>query len=295
MEIENNEEQSLVEVKNDVLDLKDMYNDIMKTINEKESFLNSREVNLTNLFDTLKSETIKLAFGDYSCEILIKKLVKFKNSFFSNYIYDYHQKFQTYPKSLFFDKNLKCVKKVVNYLRTGIINLINIDLEERKEILKFVQFLGLWDLSHELLISVTEAKFFKLENLCQSHINSDLDIRNINLDDGKYNFSIYNALNYEIIFRFLYDIKATSIDIRGYKGSITSNCGASAIIHSSMNGIDYIKIGTIPTTYGDNIIRVSLDSISTFRFLKFKHTSQIGIGYLNINVVKDDSIREIII
>lgn len=288
MELENNETQIYSEIKSEMNELKEMYSEIMKTVNKEKSYLESFEDNKEKLFETLNSEKIKIGFGDFSFEILIKKLIRFKNSFFTDYIYNYYITYNTFPTYIFFDTNIKHVKKLANYLRTNIFNMVDILYNDREELLKIIYNLGLWELSNEIIKSLSKPQFFRIESgFAQSHTNTDLDIRNINIDNEQLNFGIYNSQTYEITFRLLYDVKAEYITIRGYRGkSINSNCGSGCIIHGSLDGVNYVNIGTIPTSYNENKLKIKLTSSIYLRYIKFKHTSQLGISFLDIDIIK---------
>jgi len=48
-----------------------------------------------------------------------------------------------------------------------------------------------------------------------------------------------------------------------------------------MNGSSWTEVGSIPSNFGDFIIRIKLRS-STANYIQFKHSSYLGLGYLKI-------------
>ena len=79
--------------------------------------------------------------------------------------------------------------------------------------------------------------------------------------------------------------------IGGYKGDSAlwySGNGAGAQILVSETGKDYVKVGNIPSKFAKEITEVKLDKVVTAKFIKFIHSSYLGIGYLEIEKNEED-------
>lgn len=76
-----------------------------------------------------------------------------------------------------------------------------------------------------------------------------------------------------------------ALEIGGYSGDSVlwySENGAGAEILVSLDNKEFRKIGNIPRGFGSEIKRVSFEATNA-KYLRFNHTSYLGIGYLRLN------------
>jgi len=60
--------------------------------------------------------------------------------------------------------------------------------------------------------------------------------------------------------------------------------GANAKISVSADGCNWESIGSLPSTFGKQIQKLKLQRQTKCKFIRFNHTSYLGIGYLKVNV-----------
>jgi hypothetical protein len=76
----------------------------------------------------------------------------------------------------------------------------------------------------------------------------------------------------------------SEIEIAGYNGNTTAfavSNGANCQILTSKDKSNWTTVGTIPANYGAYIQKVRLTK-TTAKYIKFQHTSYLGIGYLDV-------------
>jgi len=74
------------------------------------------------------------------------------------------------------------------------------------------------------------------------------------------------------------------IEVGGWNGNTSvwgvSN-GSGATISTSNDKSSWVQVGTLPSNYGASVQRVTLTK-SEAKFIRFQHTSYLGIGYFKI-------------
>lgn len=89
----------------------------------------------------------------------------------------------------------------------------------------------------------------------------------------------------EIIFKLNYEVTSDTIELGGFGGNgkiwyAENGCGAE--ISVSTNNVSYDKVGKIPGGFGKVVKQVKFLTKKTFTYIKFKHTSYMGIGYFRV-------------
>ena len=104
------------------------------------------------------------------------------------------------------------------------------------------------------------------------------------LKDKDLNTGVCVQSTYYITIELNFDHEFDKIEIGGFTGntgSWASSNGVGAKIATSIDKNNWKDVGDIPSNFGSSIITVTLKK-SIARFIRFKHNSYLGLGYLKI-------------
>jgi len=76
-----------------------------------------------------------------------------------------------------------------------------------------------------------------------------------------------------------------TIELGGYCGNLNvwfPGNGSGASISFSKDGYNWIKVETIPTNFGSVVQKINITNNNVTKFIQFKHTSYLGIGFLKV-------------
>ena len=79
------------------------------------------------------------------------------------------------------------------------------------------------------------------------------------------------------------------MEVGGYIGDPElwySGNGSGAAIETSTDRTTWTKVGSIPSNYANAIAKVKCKK-STAKYVRFMHTSYLGIGYVYIHKIED--------
>ena len=196
-------------------------------------------------------------------------------------------------QELFFDRDPRYFSTILEYLRSGNINYKVFTKEEKKKLMeeaRYYQIIGILSYLEERMKEVdfvsfefTGAYTYKGKTAGSNILE---DIKNPDLKVG----GICSASPGSIVIKLNSDWEFSEIEIGGYKGDATlwypeNGCGAQIL--TSENGKDFKKVGKIPSGYGKDVKKVKLTK-SVGRYIKFQHTSYVGISYLKIFKLDDE-------
>jgi hypothetical protein len=167
-------------------------------------------------------------------------------------------------------------------MRTNKYSLKHLNKFELEDIESEVRYYGFTEILETITEKMKEIEIIAFTSSqrysnCGTHNLEDL--KNRNLMGGICVQSPYN-----ITFELNCEHDINKIEIGGWNGNTGTwypGNGSGAKISTSVDGVNYTEVGTIPTGFGANIQTVTLRP-STGKFLKFDCTSYLGIGFLNI-------------
>lgn len=196
-------------------------------------------------------------------------------------------------KELFFDRSPEYFTHIFEYIRSGSINYKLFNKQEKLKLLEEARYYQVLDISEYLEERTKEIELVSYEYTgpyiykgATAGTNILEDVKTEDLTDG----AICCTSPGNIVFKLNCDWEINEIKIGGYKGNSKvwypeNGCGAA--ISTSEDGKEWKKVGKIPTGYGKEIKTVKLTK-SIARYIKFSHTSYLGISYLKIVKIEDD-------
>ena len=178
--------------------------------------------------------------------------------------------------------NFSLFDTILNWMRTKKFNssfYTNNELEDLKQLADYFGILPIYD---KIVDFEREVTFVGIEpsprySNIGTYVLQDLNDRSLLKGYAVQSpFTIILELNHEA------DISA--IEIGGYNGNTGSwaaSNGAGAKISTSTNKQNWTEVGTIPSNYASSIVRVNLTQTIGL-YLKFQHTTYLGIGFLKV-------------
>ena len=105
------------------------------------------------------------------------------------------------------------------------------------------------------------------------------DIKTTDLNTG--GICVDSPCNIQLELDFEHEFE--KIEIGGWNGnsSWAVYWGANAKIYTSRDKTNWTEVGTVPSDFGNKISIVSVKK-TTARYIKFQHTSWLGLGHLKI-------------
>lgn len=188
---------------------------------------------------------------------------------------------------LFFDRNPRLFKYLLNYLRTGTINYKLFGKEELKSLYEEALFYEITDIRNHLEEKTKEISVINVntsgEYIVSSKVIGDNDLLKLKDESLKSGFCCKSPGWIEFELNIVSEFN--TIKIGGYKGNPKewySGNGAGAQILVSENGKNYKKVGNVSTKFSKEIVDVTLDSTVNAKFVKLVHSSYLGVGYFYI-------------
>lgn len=189
-------------------------------------------------------------------------------------------------KEIFIDRSNKFFTIILNYLRKGKINYSALNAEELEEFkaeadyYEFVEIVSYIDdiLKEPKIINFTSSGTYSAGGSVVGS-NKLEDISDKSLTTG-----ICAKTPGWIIFELDDQYDISCIEVAGYTGNTTywaSSNGSGASIMTSIDGVSYTSIGTIPSNYSTSIVQVNVPRTKA-KFIKLNHSSYLGVGYFRV-------------
>jgi len=250
-----------------------------KSMDEKLSELNDKNREIINLniggqmFATSKSTLMK--DPDTVFAILLRE-----NSLLPN-------------NELFFDRSPRLFNILLDYLRYGKINYKMIPKDDLVELYDEALFYEITDV-RDYLCEKTKAVSainmnFSGPYMYKGKVVGENNVYNLHDKEMKKGVCCNSPGWVEFELNTAWDIE--SFDIAGYHGDKKmwypgNGCGAQVLV--SENGKDYKKIDNIPSKFSKEIVNVKVKvENNPIKFVKFVHSSYLGIGYLDFNKLEE--------
>jgi hypothetical protein len=275
-------------LKDDLLGLKDKlellekeFENKLKDVDQKEKKFKEIDKQIEELVNE-KDSIIKLDIGGKTFETKISTLLNIKDTLFYKMISRCVENKEEILKEIFIDRSYTYFQILLDYMRTKKYSLKHLNKFEIEDLESEVRYYGF----SEILETITEKmKDIEIVGFTSSQRYSNCgthnyeDLKNRNLMGG-----ICVQSPYWIVFELNLEHEINKIEIGGWNGDTGTwypGNGSNAKILTSVDGVNFSEVGTIPGAYGTNIQTVHLRQ-SIGKYLKFEHTSYLGIGFLNI-------------
>ena len=252
----------------------------LKDVENKEKKFEKLDAQIEELLS--KSDSlIKLNVGGKVYQTKLSTLLSIKDTLFTRIVNSYLDKNEQ-VKEIFFDRSFKQFDKILDYLRTKKICVKGwkkAEIEEFGEECTYYGINAIDDILNELKKEIVFVNFEASPKYSTAGTHKLEDLTNRNLTGG-----ICVQSPYEITIELNYDHEFEKIEIGGYNGNSSAwyaGNGSGAKILTSVDKNKFVEVGTIPSNFGATIQAVTLKK-STARYIRFKHTSYLGVGYLKI-------------
>lgn len=251
----------------------------------KESKLKSLEERLNEL--NTETEIIKINVGGKTFSTRKDTLLKDPQCIFALLLEGEYKNKILLDNELFFDRSPRMFGYLLDYLRHGKINYKRFCKDELLELYEEATFYEVSDVRDYLQEKTKDIKLVSFKFSGEYIYNSKMAGTNklSDLTDKSLSKGICCNSPGFIEFELNSTWEFETLEIGGYKGNTSiwyPGNGAGAQILVSENGREWKKAGNISPKFSKEIVQIKLDSLVTAKYIKFLHSSYLGIGYLNI-------------
>jgi len=254
----------------------------MKTLEQRETKWKNVGEQIERLLSLENNQIVRFDVGGKKFASYLETL-KLKESLFSKMIdsgnFDLGE-------VIYFDRCPKHFPTLLNFLRTGKINYKKFKKEELAELLDEAEYFEIGEVAQHIEDLKKHVEFVKME-YSGSYTYNGQTAGTGKLDDLKTkNLNVGVCANSPgwIILELNATWEFDEMEVAGFNGnsSLWYNAnGAGAKIQTSTDKTQWKTVGTIPSNFGGSIQKVKL-TMSTAKYIKFDHTSYLGLGYVYI-------------
>lgn len=270
-------------INDEMTEISNEYKEILTLIDNQSKIFKKNEKLTKEIMKNNSEYVITINFGGKIYQTFLKNLIKQKNSFFYFDILENFRSEKLFKKYFFFDRNNEFSLLIINFMRTNVLNVKGLTYNELLKLLGELKYFGLWEAYKIVINSLKDIKLLKftsgpLHNACKTP-NPNI----LNIKGNKGGIAVNSP--YYIMFELENETEIKTIDIHGFSlnpSLFAPTNGANAKILVSKDNINFEDVGNIPSTYNQFEIKIEL-KIKCGKYLKFQHTSYLGIGYLKIN------------
>jgi hypothetical protein len=278
-------------LKNDLLGLKakletieaqiDKESDLVEERKEKWNYLEKEVKNVVQLNN--QKDLITLNVGGTRFTTTRQTLLSVKDSLFerlltSNRI-DTHQE-------IFIDRSAEYFHYILDFYRNKKVNYRKFEKKGLERLREEADYYYIEPICTYLEDRLKDVEFVSFEFSGEYTYNGQVAGTNIvdDLKDKSLKKGICTGANGWIIIELNNEWDFDEIEIGGYNANSTlwyNANGAGATIETSSDREKWTKVGTIPANFGSAAVKTKVTR-TLARFIRFKHNSYIGIGYLHV-------------
>jgi hypothetical protein len=193
-------------------------------------------------------------------------------------------------KEIFFDRDSKMFKYILEFLRTGHINYKRFSDEEKVKLLKEAEYYGLKDIVEYIKEDQKPILFLSYQSNASFITNGKTIGSNKleDLNDISKKGGICAASPAWIIIELDNEWEFNHIEICGYNGDINSwtpKTDYQATILTSINKENWKSVGSVPKNMNRDSVSIRLTT-SKAKFIKVLSAGRFGIGFLKIHKIK---------
>ncbi len=226
----------------------------------------------------------------------LSTLLSSKNNIFYKYIYRLLESGKSLSYEFFFDRPFKKFDTILNLMRYSqdilktkddktlcpiIASMIQFNNEyENEDLLNECQYYGLYELIDQIDKFSRVIEIIGMDASPKYSTAGDHDYRSLS-DEKNKEGGVCVQSPYEIILELNYIHTIKSVDIKGWDGNTSiwnAGNGVGAKISTSIDKYDWKEVGKLPSPM-NSIVNVPL-TVSNARYVKFKHTGYLGLGYV---------------
>lgn len=275
-------------LKDDLIGLKSKLENIekefevkLKDVEEKESKFKKLDQQLNELIST-KDSIIKLNIGGKIFQTKVSTLLSQKDTLFYKLVCANMEENTELNKEIFFDRNYRFFPLILDYLRTKKYDLKGYSKYELEDLQGEAEYYGLTEIANYLMEIQKEIEFVRMEASPQYSTAGTHRLED--LKDRSCMKGVCVGSPYTIIIELNFEHEIEAMEIGGWNGNSSLwyvGNGANAQVWTSTDKANWIQVGTVPSNLSATIQTVKLTP-SFARYIKFQHTSYLGIGFLNL-------------
>jgi len=274
-------------VDNKIIDIKGKLENLEKELNQQD--LNVKDEKVKKVDDQMaeyiksKDSVINLNIGGKIFQTKISTLLSVRDSIFYHLVSECINENQELSKEIFFDRSFHHFNFILDYLRTKKYTLKVYTTYDLNDIYEELEFYGITEILLTIDDMRKEVEFIGMEGTsptypsCGTHRYQDLK-------DKTLLKGICAQAPYDIILELNMEHEIVGMEIGGCIANVSTwpaNTGVSAKVSTSIDRSTWKEVGIIPSTFGATIVKADLTP-SRVKFIKFHHSSHIGIGYLHL-------------
>lgn len=246
--------------------------------NEKEEERKALRLKMSDNIISKKDPVIQINVGGTLFKCSSSILRSLKGSIFE----EIYKNDESLKEIYFIDRNPFYFNTLLNYIRSKIFNPKDYDRDELLEIKQECDYYALIEMANIVDDILSKVEFVSMDcapkySNCGNHKLEDLK-------DKDLTTGVCVQSTYYITIELNFDHEFEKIEIGGFtgnNGSWAPSNGQGAKIATSIDKNNWKDVGDIPNNFGSTIITVPLKK-SIARYIRFKHTSYLGLGYLKI-------------
>jgi len=276
-------------LKNDLLNLKGKLENLEFDLDEKLKDVEEKSNKFVSIDQTIedlvskKENYIKLDIGGKVYKTKLSTLLSVKNTLFYKLIKLAQEKGEEeLSKEFFFDRSYMHFPFILDYLRTTKFSLKGLSKFDLDDIEKEVEYYGLIEILEKIQDLKKEVEFVSMDAAPRY---SNAGTHNVqDLKDKSMTKGVCVGSPYHIIIELNFEHEIDAIEVSGWNGNSSLwyvGNGSGCRIYTSTDKSNWKEVGTLPSNHGATIQTVKLTP-STGKYIKFQHTSYLGLGYLNV-------------
>jgi hypothetical protein len=280
---DNNLKTNLSLIKNKLNNIENEFEVKFRDVIDKDNVYKVIEDKLNELVDS-KDSIVKLNIGGKIFQTKISTMMNIKDTLFYKLIMSHFEENTNKSEELefFFDRSYEYFGLFLDYLRTKKYDLKKYNKFQFEDILNEAEYYGLTEIAEYIKSRCKEIEFVGFESAPKYSTAGTHKVED--LTDRSLSKGICVQSPYYITIELNYEHEIDEIEIGGYNGNTGiwyPGNGSGSKILTSKDGINFAEVGSIPSNYGASIQIIKIPS-SIAKFVKFQHTSYLGIGFLNL-------------
>ena len=244
--------------------------------NQRKEEINYEKV---NYIINKKNPIIKINVGGKLFYSSLSLFISIKGSLFEELYKDSNNQ----QEVMFIDRSYDHFDLILNYLKYKVFDIKNYTFKELQEIKFECEYYILQDLAEMIGKQMEVVEFINYEISAKHSVTPTFKLSGLYDTDLKIG-GICVLSPFHIIIEFNMEVYFDKIEVGGCTINPSlwapSN-GSNATILTSTNKLNWKEVGRLPADFGAKIITVKLLN-SKAKYIKFQHTSNLGIGYLKI-------------
>ena len=259
----------------------------MKALEVRESKWNKLDKEVDKIIDT-NDQVIKFNVSGQCFATRMSTLNSVPDTLFHKVV---NSKDLDLKKPIFFDRSPCVFQALLDFLRTKTINYKTFNKYELVELFQEADYYEVEEIANYLRERTKDVECIKCEtsgNYTYKGKTAGTG-RYQDLKDKTLKKGICTGSPGWIILDLNSDWEFEEMEVGGYTGDPElwySGNGSGAAIETSMDRKTWTKVGSIPSNYANAITKVKCKK-SQAKYVRFNHTSYLGIGYVNITKIED--------